>query len=149
MQADLVGVEVVHLAQLGIPAETICAGVLHCALEVECLPVAGFQCVVGWLLGIVLVFLAACASLALANSYGFLMFLAAARLGWCPARTARIFRHLRPGAPAVHSCTARKRRCSCARHGFTAAAAFRPRRSAWCQSCRSWRCACPVRRTGS
>ena len=61
MQADLVGVEVVHLAQLGIPAETICAGVLHCALEVECLSVAGFQCVVGWLLGIVLVFLAACA----------------------------------------------------------------------------------------
>nr|WP_291446520.1 hypothetical protein [Acidovorax sp.] len=73
-QVDLVDVEVVHLAQLGIPAETICAGVLYCAFGIERLPVAGFQCVVGWLQVIVLVLLAACAYLALANSYCFLRF---------------------------------------------------------------------------
>ena len=51
-QAYLVGVEVVHLTQLGIRAGSVCAGVLCCAFGIERLPVFGFQCVVGRLLGV-------------------------------------------------------------------------------------------------
>ena len=70
-QADLVCVEVVHLAQIGIRAGSVCAGALSCALGVERLPVTRFQCVVGRLLGVAGVFLASSACLACASSYGF------------------------------------------------------------------------------
>ena len=72
-QAHLIGVEVVHLAQLGACAGAICAGFLDCALEIERLPVAVFLRVVGCLPGVwvVLVFLASSAYLVSARSYGF------------------------------------------------------------------------------
>ena len=70
-QAHLVGVEVVHLAQIGIRAGSVCAGALSCALGVERLPVTRIQCVVGRLLGVVGVFLACSACLACASSYDF------------------------------------------------------------------------------
>ena len=45
-QAYLIGVEVVHLAQIGVCAGAVGAGVrtgvLDCALWIECLPVARF-----------------------------------------------------------------------------------------------------------
>ena len=77
-QAYLVGVEVVHLAQLGGGAGAfgavgagVRAGVLGCALWIEGLPVARFYGVVGRLLGVLGVFLACSAFLACAGSYGF------------------------------------------------------------------------------
>ena len=70
-QAYLIGVELVHLAQLGVCAGAVCTGALCCALGAERLPVTRFQCVVGRLLGVVGVFLACSACLACASSYDF------------------------------------------------------------------------------
>ena len=70
-QAYLIGVEVVHLAQIGIRAGAVGAGALSCVLGVERLPVTRFYGVVGRLLGVFGVFLACSACLACAGSYGF------------------------------------------------------------------------------